>query len=87
MKRPKVSDMNDLEFMRWRLLQARRASRRALKTLHALKRALPADLVDKQTLHIAKFRTIIALTKPSRIERATRGELMAVLVHLSGGSN
>lgn len=67
MKRPKIKDMNPLELARFRILQARRASRRALRYLDFL-----TDYQDHPGVirSRALAESVIAVTKPAWVAKA-----------------
>jgi hypothetical protein len=85
MKRPKLKDMNDLEFARFRILQARRRARRAISHLDHL----PDTAYTERTAEIERVRdrarSIIAVTKPGWVSKAQMTQCVAVLRFIAGG--
>ncbi len=84
MKRPKIADMTEVERVRFRCFQMRRAAQRELKTLACVKepsKLAPEILADMQETTVLAKTTIAAL-KPSWIRTASRDELFAVMKHL-----
>ena len=87
MRRPKLAEMSPLEQGRWRALQIRRTTQRALDHWNAIDPSqLSSEERAKLTADIAHAKTVIALTKPAWVRSASRAELLAVLSHLLGHS-
>lgn len=86
MKRPKIADMNDTELSRFRLMQCRRAARRALQLATTIKEpaALSINLQGEVERTCAWARTVIAITKPAWVAKAHPDQLAAVLAYMCG---
>jgi hypothetical protein len=83
MKRPKIADMNRTELAQWTALKARRSAKRSLEIYRCIRN--PSEFEDggaSMEAHIAAAKTIIALTKPSRIRAASADEIIPILDHI-----
>jgi hypothetical protein len=81
MKRPKVKDMNDLELVRWNLLQGHREAQRALRHIAYMPQPHSAEVVALAQ----KWNCMISVTDPSWVSSASFPDCLAVLRYLTSG--
>jgi hypothetical protein len=86
MRRPKIRDMNPDQLVRFRLMQTRRTARRSLKMLNSVR---PEELTaeDQNALEVSVrwCRSVIAITKPSWVQKAPLSDAILTLEHLGRG--
>lgn len=84
MKRPKLADMTLFEEVRWRLLQARRSARRSLRIVESVEVSSLAPEQQAEALRLMlRFRTIIAITKPSWVRSSSFNDAMGAYKHVA----
>jgi hypothetical protein len=86
MRRPKIRDMNPDQLVRFRLMQTRRHARRSLQRLNSIP---PEELTAEEQKHLEVLmrwcRSVIAITKPSWVQKAPLGDAVLTLKHLGRG--
>jgi hypothetical protein len=83
MKRPKLKDMGALELARWSLLQAHRRAQRGLRYLEYI--PPPHRHCAEADAAFQAFSTIIAVTEPSLVSKASLRDCVATLRCLGSG--
>jgi hypothetical protein len=84
MKRPKIIDMAPLELARFRILQARRSSRHSLQMLETLQ---PDYRMQQDVIaNIAWLKSVLAVTSPTWVSKASLSDCAAVLSYIAGTS-
>jgi hypothetical protein len=84
MKRPKIKDMNQLELVRWRILQHRRRMQRTLFHLEHLQepfRSRP-DVVRNRK----HAKSVIKVTGPTWVSKASLSDCLTVMRYLGHGN-
>jgi hypothetical protein len=84
MKRPKLADMTLFEEVHWRLLQARRCARRNLRIMVSVEMSglTPEQQADALRLTL-RFKTVIAITKPSWVRSSSFNDAIGAYKHVS----